>query len=920
MDQERWQRIEALCEAAEPLDGAARRALLDRECATDPALCEEVLSLLAQLDAAPGFLERSLLARTTDQTVERGGLPPGTSIGSYRLQRLLGRGGMGEVYLASRDVDGASQAVALKVTRRGMATEEVLARFRLERRILANLRHPNVAQLLDAGATDDGRPYFVMEYVEGEPITQWCDARRLAVAERVRLFQAVCAAVQHAHQHLVVHRDIKPRNILVTADGTPKLLDFGIGKVLSATDALGAEVDTSTQMRLLTPEYAAPEQVTGAAVTTATDVYALGVLLYELLAGRHPYLAGDESRPEVERAVLEAAPTRPSTRASGAGERATDPAGLRRRLAGDLDTIVLMALRKEPSRRYPSASALAEDLQRHLDGLPVRARPDTLGYRTRKFVRRNAGAVIGAGAVFAALSVTTGVTLVQSHRVARAAARAESERDKALEVRGFLMELFGATGANQAVGDTVSARRLLDLQVGEARRAYEDRPGIKAEMLEVLADGYDRLGLYGEAETLAREALALRRDLSGPAHPDGSQALTLLGWILHERGRPNDAEPLIREAAAIRRAAGERYRGDLARSLNDLGVVHNAQTRYADAETVLAEALAIRRAMLGDGHRAVGITANNLAAAFYFQGRVDQAIVTQGLALRALQQSVGPDHQRTVVALSNLAAFKRAQGDYPSAEADYRDLLARQARLQGTEHPVTLNVESSLASVLTERGVMEGNAAVYAEAESLFRDVAARFERTLGPSHPNVGVTQDRIAGVLLDRGRLNDALATSERALAVLRASLGEANLNTLRAAARQALIRWARGDREGAIRQQRQVVASLERAAGASHAETASGQQALCGFLLSAGGDAAEALRLCATAERSLRTAPAGFRRARTVARIRLAQAQLAAGNGRVADSLMAVAAGDTLNGALGRGDRLLLDSLREAASQRR
>ncbi|MGQ0702696.1 MAG: protein kinase domain-containing protein [Gemmatimonadales bacterium] len=787
MDPTRWQQVESICFAALEKTGAERRAYLDQACAGDAELRREVDSLLASLEAKPDFLVRPMVdlsgfAESSPNPAE----PLPERIGPYRLLRRVGRGGMGEVYLALRETEDLQQKVALKVIRRGMDTEDVLNRFRLERRILATLHHPNIAQFLDAAATPDGRPYFVMEYVEGLPLDEYCDGRRMPVAERLRLFRVICAAVQHAHQNLVIHRDIKPRNIVVTEDGVPKLLDFGIGKVIAPTEALSPGTETRTNVRVLTPEYAAPEQIAARAITTATDVYGLGVLLYELLTGRHPYSTGSESQADIERAVLEAMPSRPSEvvgTPEASARRNTDPAELRRTLAGDLDTIVLKAIRKEPERRYPSAAALADDIQRYLDGLPVSARPDTFGYRARKFVRRNAAWVATGATVFLALAATTVVTLVQSGRVARESARVASERDKALEVRSFLMEMFGATGAGRAVGDTVTARRLLDLQAASLDQAYADRPELKAEMMEVLADGYDRLGLYQVAEPLARQSLELRRRMLRADHPDLATSLNLFGWVTHELGRYADAEPLLREAVAIRRAGGPERRRDLSRSLNDLGVVLNARRNWPAANSVLAEALAIRREEFGDEHRSVGVTANNLAAAYYFQKRFDEAIATQDLALRALQKAVGPEHQRTIVALSNLAAFKGAKGDWQAPVVAYRDLLERQTRLQGPDHPRTIFGIMQLATALLNAGRPKNDRAMLIESEALFRDVIERYSSTLSPTYPELGTAWHGLARVDLALGKNREALEAARRAVGILRSTQGDTARSTIAA-----------------------------------------------------------------------------------------------------------------------------------------
>ena len=361
MDPARWERIESICSAALECDASRRRQFVANACSGDGVLRAQVESLLRQLERDPAFLEQPIGDLRPLVGAELRAVSASGTIGQYRLVRLLGRGGMGEVYLAVDEREGLQQHVALKIIRQGMDTEEVLRRFRLERRILANLSHPNIARLIDAAATADGRPYFVMEYIEGASLTDFCAERRLSVAERLRLFLQICGAVQHAHEHRIIHRDLKPRNILVGTDGVAKLLDFGIGKVLAPSEWLDASVKTATNVRLLTPHYAAPEQITGEPVTTATDVYTLGVMLYELLAGHHPHVMGDEPRFDVERAVVETMPPPPSARVADIE--------LQRQLAGELDAIMLLALRKEPSSRHPSAAALANDLRRHLDGL-----------------------------------------------------------------------------------------------------------------------------------------------------------------------------------------------------------------------------------------------------------------------------------------------------------------------------------------------------------------------------------------------------------------------------------------------------------------------------------------------------------------------------------------------------------------------
>ncbi len=786
---------------------------------------------------------------------------------------------MGEVYLAVREAEDVRQTVAVKVIRRGMDSEEVVRRFRLERRILASLHHPNIAALLDAAVSGDGRPYFVMEYVDGFPLDEYCTRQRLSITKRLELFQVICRAVQHAHQNLIVHRDLKPRNILITEEGIPKLLDFGIGKVLARTDAIGEAIETGTDLRFLTPDYAAPEQLTGAPVTTATDGYALGVILYELLTDQHPYRSSTDRR-DLEHAVLESRPARPSL--------VVERRDLRRRLAGDLDTIVLMALRKEPERRYPSVSALAADIQRHLDGLPVSARPDTVGYRAGKFLRRHTAAAAAALVGGLGLAAVTAVTLVQSARIRQESARVLRERDKALEVRGFLMELFGASGADRSVGDTVTVRRLLELQSTQLSRDSVMGPDLRAQMLEVLADGYDRLGLFAPADSLARQALALRRTRGAEAL-DLAGSLNLNGWIRHELGQSREAEPLLLEAARLRRNAGVSGRSELSHSLNDLGVVYNALSRYREADSVLTEALAIRRLVFGDDHHAVGTTANNLAAALYFEGSLDSAVAVQRLAVQSLQASVGADHQRTVVALGNLAAFKQARGDWAAAEKEYRELLDRQTRLQGPDHPVTARVRNSLASVLFEQALSTGSDSALLESERLYRAALETFRTRLEPTHPQIGITLDRLDAVLLERGLIDEALPGQERALRILTAAYGESNPATLNALGRLGLIRSRLHQHAEAIRIERRVLERLEAKPGPSQAQIGRAHAMLCEVLLAASQEPSETLRHCSLAEQILAVAPGPEHTSLAMVRLNLARSEIALGHKEAADSMV-------------------------------
>src|SRR5450755_1386887 len=428
---ERWARVKELFEAAVDLDPNQRTALLEKECGGDEALRGEIESLLKSDERTDGFIEHPAFALPRDLFPDDVEEPfVGRQFGAYQLIREIGRGGLGAVYLAARADDEYRKEVAIKVIRRGLDTDDIIRRFRNERQILAQLDHPNIARLIDGGTTDDGLPYFVMEYVNGEPINVYCDANALPTTERLKLFRKVCAAVTYAHQNLVIHRDLKPSNILVTQEGEPKLLDFGIAKLLITGDELFTQ--TIPALRVMTPEYASPEQVKGDKIMTTSDVYSLGVLLYELLTGQRPYRLKTRTPEEIARAITEQEPERPSTAASQRPDRNSPQSANRnpKVLRGDLDNIVLMAMRKEPARRYASVGQFSEDIRRHLEGLPVRARKDTVAYRTSKIVNRHRIGVAAAALVL--LSLVGGIVATLSE-----VQTARRERAKAEAISGF---------------------------------------------------------------------------------------------------------------------------------------------------------------------------------------------------------------------------------------------------------------------------------------------------------------------------------------------------------------------------------------------------------------------------------------------------------------------------------------------------
>lgn len=576
MTPERWQRVKELFETALAQAPAAQAVFLAGATPDDPTLAGEVLRLLASDEKAGTFL--STPPGSTSLGLASSGVftvPVGRHIGPYRILAEIAQGGMGAVYRAVRDDDQYQKQVAIKLVRGGMGSDFVIERFKAERQILANLEHPNIARLIDGGATEEGWPYFSMEYVDGRPIDAYCASRGLSTRQRLELFRTVCSAVQYAHQRLVIHRDLKPSNILVTDDGTPKLLDFGIAKLLSAEAGQGT---TRTGLRLMTPEYASPEQVRGHLITTASDVYSLSVLLYELLAGTRPCEIRGGSPEQILHAICEAEPVRPSAAARRQVETGALPGRRPRELEGDLDTILLKALRKEPGRRYGSPHELSEDIRRHLEGLPVKARKDTVGYRAGKFVRRHRTAVAAAGLIVASLAAGTTVA-VQQARVARAE-RARAERrfnDLRSLANSLMFEVHDAIemlpGSTKARGVVVKrAQQYLDGLAGEAAG--------DASLQRELATSYEKLSdiqggtnsslgdTAGAVENLQRavkirEALVAEGSDSANAARQLASALNQLGNLRSSRGEYAASMEDLQKALRIRQALAEREPGNV---------------------------------------------------------------------------------------------------------------------------------------------------------------------------------------------------------------------------------------------------------------------------------------------------------------------------------------------------------------------
>ncbi len=779
MKPERWQRIEELFRTIVDHPADQREAYLTRVCGGDEELRREVLSLLAR-DTAEDFLFEPIADMALSLTAELPDDLTGTRIGPYRLTRLIGRGGMGAVYEALRDDEQFQQQVALKLIKGGMDSNFVRDRFLRERQILASLDHPHIAHLLDGGTTGDGQPYFVMELVDGESITEYCRRRELSLNDKLKLFRGVCAAVQHAHQKLVVHRDLKPSNILVTEDGTPKLLDFGIAKLLAA-DPGNAVTHTETAMRLMTPDYASPEQVRGGVITTAADVYALGAVLYELLTGRRPHQFVTYSPLEIERTICETEAQRPS---EAARQQPDAPARLARQLAGDLDNIVLMALRKEPERRYQSVEQFSEDLRRHLTGLPVLARKDTFIYRAGKFARRHK-----AGVAILTLLVIFAVALAAlAVRLARERDRASQSAATAEAVTQSLVSVFEFVDPGSTHGDAITAKDLLDQGAEKVVRDLKDQPAVQARLMDTIGGLYQNLGAYDEGQLLLEEALKLRRQHLGAEHVDVAASLHHLAAMAYLKGDYAGSETRYREALAMRRKLHGEEHVDVADSMDGLGELLIERGNLGEAEPLLRGALSLRRKLLGEEHKDVAKSLNSMGRLMSDQGKFAEAAAFYRQTLALHRKLYGAEHPLVANSLNNLAAMLQEQEQFNEAAALFRESLALRRKLLGEEHPDVAVSMSNLASALQDLRQ-------YEEAEQLYRQTLAMRRRLLSENHPRIAVTMNNLATLLRDKGDYAEAGALFRQTIEMRRKALGEHHFETATAIYNLAGVFYAQG-----------------------------------------------------------------------------------------------------------------------------
>jgi serine/threonine protein kinase/tetratricopeptide (TPR) repeat protein len=767
-------------------------AFLDQACAGDTLLRAEVERLLDAHAALGSFHEapQSNLSATVDQSIRE---RPGTAVGPYKLLEQIGEGGFGVVFLAEQQ-GPIRRRVALKIIKPGMDTRQVIARFEVERQALALMDHPNIARVLDAGATESGRPYFVMELVKGVSITEFCDRDRLAPEARLKLFLDVCHAIQHAHHKGVIHRDIKPSNVLVTLqDGAPvvKVIDFGVAKA-TGQNLTERTLFTGHGQMIGTPAYMSPEQaqMSGLDIDTRTDVYALGVLLYELLTGTTPL---EDRRlqqvgyAEMQRLIREEEAPRPSTRLSSlgdtaaalAGNRGLDAKRLQQILSGDLDWAVMKSLEKDRNRRYETPASFAEDIARYLRSEALLARPPSTAYQVKKFIQRNRAAVLTGTAVAAALTAGAVIATWQAVVATRAKEVALAREAELQAVLQFVEDrVFAAArpkGQPGGLGHKVTLRRAVEAALPYVESGFADQPLIEARLRLTLGLSFSYLGDAKSSAEQCRRARTLYTEHLGPDHPDTLRSMHGLARSYHDLGRYADALRLNEETLALRRARLGPYQPDTLQSMNNLAVNLDALGRHAEALRVREETLNQCKAWLGPDHPTTLMSMHNLAITYQALGRIADALKLREETLASRQARLGPDHLDTLTTQEDLACSYHDVGRHAEAVRLKEETLAlRRARL-GPDHPDTLRSMGNLANSYHAIGRVS-------DAVRLHEETLALRRSRLGPDHPATLMSMSNLAAAYVALGRYDDALKLSEEALARRTARLGPDHPYTLR------------------------------------------------------------------------------------------------------------------------------------------
>jgi eukaryotic-like serine/threonine-protein kinase len=727
---------------------------------------------------------------------------------------------MGQVWLAEQK-EPVRRRVAVKLIKVGMDTREVVARFESERQALALMDHPAIAKVFDAGSTPEGRPYFVMEYVAGLPITDYCDRHKLTMRQRMELFILVCEGVQHAHQKAIIHRDLKPSNILVTeVDGkpVPRIIDFGVAKATSQQLNAGT-MYTRVGAIVGTPGYMSPEQADsgGEDLDTRSDVYSMGVVFYELLVGVLPIDFAKLAYDEMLRHLRETDAPRPSTRVrtlgntslTNAQNRGLDAVALTRQLRGDADAIALKALEKDRTRRYASPADLAADIGRYLRNEPVTAHTPSLLYRARKYIRRH---TLGVALAAAIILLLVGLAIAQTIELRRI----RKERDRADRITNFMIDMFKVSDPSQSRGNDVRVREILDKASSQVLSGLDKDPRDQAQLMEVMGDVYKNLGLYPQADSLLRRALASQKTLLGDKNEDTLKTMYSLANLLQLESRTAEGEQLSRQTLDLRRRTLGAESRDTVQSMSQVGLILNDEGHYPEAEKMDREAFAIASRKFGPNDPITVTAASDLAIDLAYEGKFAQAEEQFRSALQMDRDSLGPDDPKTIAAEINVGAILLQQDKYPQAEELMRGTLARERRVLGPDHPTTLLTMGNLGLVLSQQKR-------FPEAEQLFRETLAIKQKKLGPAHRSTLVTAGNLADVLREEGKLAEAETLVRETLAIERKTLGNDHSDTQESVQALGELLTAQGRYAEAETLLREAYGTQLRVLGRDHSHTA-------------------------------------------------------------------------------------------------
>lgn len=780
MNKEHWQTIKSIVSSALTLSGPERDRYITRACRADENLRAEIEQLLISIEKSEQekFLSqvnidaKSLVSELTEKWQIKASRKDliGKKIGPYKLIRQLGEGGMGSVFEAERCDGEFNQTVAIKLIRKGVDTVDNIKRFHMEEEILARLHHPNIAQLYDGGLTEDGNPYLVMEFVNGVPVDDYCFEHYLTVSERIKLFRDVCSAVQYAHGNLIIHRDIKTKNIFVTHEGVVKILDFGVAKLLDPGVTDVTLLKTLPGQKFWTPYYASPEQVTGEIVTVATDVYALGILLYKLLTDTYPFDLDGKSTAEIERMIVESLPVPPSQAVKSANtecaaRRQLSPSELRKTLTGDLDALVLKAIRKDAKYRYRSVEQLLDDIGRYQNGMPLTARKGTIRYRFSKFANRNKAALSTIAIVLVAVAI---MGIYHVFKLTEQRNLAQLESAKALAAQDYLVELFEAADPSENRGEQITVQEIVDRGIAQLEENLSGEPEVHLEMLKVLGRVKQALGDFDHSAELLEEALNSTRELRGDEHADVAATAAMLGEVLRWDGEYDRAESLLREALAIQRGLVREDDAGIASNIHRLARTLEMKGNFDEAEELYNEALAMRERLFGEHSAAVSATLNNMGWLLHQKGNHIESEEFLRRSLVIKEQLLEPPHPDIASTMSNLSVVLRSLRNHEDAENFAEQALEQEIKLHGEDHPRVTTALNNRSLILLDLGH-------YQEAETVYRHILENNRRQLGPDHIYVGFSLSGLAIALIEDGRNEEALPYIEEALEVTRKAVGE-------------------------------------------------------------------------------------------------------------------------------------------------